>query len=113
MVQLRAHLLVQCISLPNCEKVADKIIASGERRDKAFTIDVVAPDSKKEDFKVNVKNNILSISAKSKQHQLTQTKIICSIAEESIVIHCLQDLSLQQPESVKEDEIDGSFKCCV
>jgi HSP20 family molecular chaperone IbpA len=56
--------------------------------------DVVSRGFKKEDFKVNIDNNVLSINAETKQETLTRKVLTGSIAEGSIVIHRLPVISI-------------------
>jgi HSP20 family protein len=85
--------------------------------DKAYHIDVVSPGFKKEDFKVNVENNVLTISAETKQETTNNNEgnqegnqqgnnRQYSRREYS---YSSFTRSFQLPENVKEDEIDASY----
>ena len=86
--------------------------------EKTYHIDVVSPGFKKEDFKVNVKNNILTISAETKQETTNnqgeggqQGNQQGGNKQYSRREYSYSSFtrSFQLPENVKEDEIDAAY----
>ena len=76
----------------------------------------MAPGFKKEDFKVNVENNVLSISAETKQETNNQDGNQEGNQNAGNKQYSRREYSyssftrsFQLPENVKEDEIDASY----
>lgn len=74
--------------------------------DKSFFVDVMAPGFKKEDFKVNVENNVLTISAESKSESNTENKQY-SRREYN---YSSFTRSFRLPENAKDDTITATYK---
>ena len=76
--------------------------------DKCFCVDVVAPGFRKEDFKVNVEDDILTISAETKtENKEENKKKEYSRREYS---HSSFTRSFRLPENAKDDQISASYK---
>ena len=82
--------------------------------EKGYHIDVVSPGFKKEDFRVNVENNVLTISAETKQE--TTNSQDGNNQEGGNKQYSRREYSyssftrsFQLPEDVREEEIDASY----
>jgi HSP20 family protein len=73
---------------------------------KSYEIDVVAPGFKKEDFKINLEDNVLTISAETKQEDRDNGKEF-SRREYS---YNSFTRSFTLPNDVKDDKIDASYQ---
>lgn len=74
--------------------------------DKSYTIDVVAPGFKKEDFRINVADDVLSISAETKSEKETGDNRQYSRREYS---YSSFTRSFRLPENAKDDSINASY----
>jgi HSP20 family protein len=76
--------------------------------DKCFCVDVVAPGFKKEDFKVNVEDDILTISAETKTENNEDNKNKQYSRRE--YSHSSFTRSFRLPENAKDDQVSASYK---
>ncbi|HEX5024577.1 MAG TPA: Hsp20/alpha crystallin family protein [Agriterribacter sp.] len=76
--------------------------------DKCFCVDVVAPGFKKQDFKVNIEDDILTISAETKTKNKEENKNKQYSRRE--YNHSSFTRSFSVPENVKGDELSASYK---
>ena len=76
--------------------------------DKCFCVDVVAPGFKKEDFKVNVEDDILTISAETKTGNNEDNKNKQYSRRE--YSHSSFTRSFRLPENAKDDQVSASYK---
>lgn len=74
--------------------------------DKGFNIDVVAPGFKKEDFKINVDDDILTISAETKSETTEGDKKQYSRREYS---YSSFTRSFRLPDNAKDDSISATY----
>lgn len=76
--------------------------------EKMYHVDVVAPGMKKEDFKVNVEDDILTISAASK-HESTEEDRDKQYSRREYS-HSSFTRSFRLPENAKDDSIDARYE---
>jgi HSP20 family protein len=81
--------------------------------EQTYHIDVVSPGFKKEDFKVNIENNVLTISAETKQETTNNQDGNKDDKNKQYrrreYSYSSFTRSFQLPENVKEDDIDASY----
>jgi len=75
--------------------------------DNAFQIEVAAPGMKREDFKIDLDNNILTISSEKKEEK--EEKDGERVTRREFSYSSFQR-SFQLPDNVKEDEISAEYK---
>ena len=76
--------------------------------DKCFCVDVVAPGFKKENFKVDIEDDVLTISAESKTESNEEDKKRQYSRRE--YSHSSFTRSFRLPENAKDDNISASYK---
>ena len=76
--------------------------------DKCFCVDVVAPGFKKEDFKVNIDDDILTISAETKTENGDENKNKQYSRREYSYSSFTRSFRL--PENAKDDKVAASYK---
>jgi HSP20 family protein len=76
--------------------------------DRTYTVEVVAPGMKKEDFKVNVEDDILTISAETK-HETTEEDKDRQYSRREYS-HSSFTRSFRLPDNAKDDNIDASYQ---
>ena len=76
--------------------------------DKSFCVDIVAPGFKKDDFKVNVEDDMLTISAEAKSEKTEEDKKKQYTRRE--YSHSSFTRSFKLPENAKDDTISADFK---
>ena len=76
--------------------------------DRSFCVDVVAPGFKKEDFKVNVEDDMLTISAESKTENMDQGQNKQYTRRE--YSYNAFTRSFRLPDNVKDDAIQANYK---
>lgn len=76
--------------------------------DKCFCVDVVAPGFKKEDFKVNVEDDVLTISAETKTENKDEDKNKQYSRREYSYNSFTRSFRL--PDNAKDDEVSASYK---
>lgn len=75
--------------------------------DKSYHLEVAAPGLKKEDFKVDVENNILSISSEKKEEK--EEKHGGKVTRKEFSYSSFQR-SFQLPENINKDKITAEYK---
>src|SRR5688572_3054661 len=76
--------------------------------DKCFCVDVVAPGFKKEDFKINIEDDILTISAETKTESNEENNNKQYSRRE--YSHSSFTRSFRLPENAKDDQVSASYK---
>ena len=76
--------------------------------DKCFCVDVVAPGFKKEDFKINIEDDILTISAETKTESKEENKNKQYSRRE--YSHSSFTRSFRLPDNAKDDQVSASYK---
>jgi HSP20 family protein len=76
--------------------------------EKMYTVEVVAPGMKKDDFKVNVEEDILTISAESKHESTEEDKDRQYSRRE--YSHSSFTRSFRLPDNAKDDSIDAHYE---
>ncbi|MGN6616920.1 MAG: Hsp20/alpha crystallin family protein [Ilyomonas sp.] len=76
--------------------------------DKCFSVDVVAPGFNKEDFKVNIEDDVLTISAERKTENNEEDKNKQYSRREYSYSSFTRSFRL--PENAKDDEVSATYK---
>jgi HSP20 family protein len=76
--------------------------------EKDVEIDLAAPGLKKDDFKIELNNNILSVSTEKKEEKVEQNKEGNYKRQEFSYLSFFR--SFQMPDTVDEKKIDASYK---
>lgn len=88
---------------------APKIPVNIEQTDKGYGIELSAPGFKKEDFKINVENNVLKISALHKDEKSVNTE---NYTRKEFTKSSFER-SFSLPQDIKEDEILASYEAGI
>lgn len=80
--------------------------ANIEEKDNAFEIKLAAPGLKKDDFKIEIENGILSISSESEQSDEEENKDF----RRKEYSYSSFSRSFSLPENIHEDQIEASYK---